>query len=64
EVRRVDDGVRVPERIPDKFPGVSKSEIGTHYQEIYGASYRQVSMMNLHLLHQLAGGRGEGMLIG
>ncbi|HEY0978351.1 MAG TPA: S8 family serine peptidase, partial [Flavobacteriales bacterium] len=30
----------------------------------YGEAYRQVSMMNGHLLHNLGAARGEGMLIG
>ncbi len=32
--------------------------------ETYGASLRAISMMNGHLLHELGGARGEGMLIG
>lgn len=34
------------------------------YSDTYGASFRQISMMNGHLLHELGGARGEGMLIG
>ena len=36
----------------------------SYYNDIYGASFRQIAMMNGHLLHTLAGARGEGMLIG
>ena len=32
--------------------------------QTYGASLRAISMMNGHLLHELGGARGEGMLIG
>ena len=64
QVRRTDTPARDPKRLPDKFPELEKTEIGVHYQGIYGAAFRQVSMMNLHLLHEQAGARGEGMLIG
>jgi serine protease AprX len=47
----------------DKYPVFLKQEIGTEYATRYGASFRQIEMMNGHLLHE-AGARGEGMLIG
>ncbi len=51
-------------RVPDKFGGTAKTEIGDHYQGIFGPAYRQLSMMNAHLLQERAEARGEGMLIG
>ena len=47
----------------EKFPAFLKQEIGEEYATRYGASFRQIEMMNGHLLHEL-GARGEGMLIG
>lgn len=46
-----------------KFPSFVKQEIGDEYATRYGASFRQIEMMNGHLLHE-EGARGEGMLIG
>lgn len=48
-----------PTRRVDKFPGSTKL-----FEADYGDAYRQVSMMNGHLLHGIGGARGEGMLIG
>jgi hypothetical protein len=47
-----------------KYPTFTKQEIGGYYPGIYGASFRQLAMMNGHLLHTIADARGEGMLIG
>jgi serine protease AprX len=44
--------------VPDKFPAAE----GAARELDYGAAYNQVSMMNGHLLHELA--QGEGLLIG
>lgn len=50
----------------DKFPTVTKGaiEIGGTYASEYGAALRQVSLMNVHLLHRYGQARGEGMLLG
>lgn len=47
----------------EKFPSFLKQEIGDEYATRYGSSFRQIEMMNGHLLHE-QGARGEGMLIG
>lgn len=46
-----------------KYPTFLKQEIGDEYATRYGASFRQIEMMNGHLLHD-AGAEGQGMLIG
>lgn len=46
-----------------KYPAFLKQEIGDEYASRYGASFRQIEMMNGHLLHD-AGAEGQGMLIG
>lgn len=63
EVRRTNDGRPRPARATEKFPIDLRQEIGPHFEPLYGASFRQVEMMNMHLLHG-AGARGQGMLIG
>lgn len=63
EVRMLSDGHVRPTRNKEKFPPAPKQEIGGYYQGIYGGAFRQVEMMNVHLLHE-AGARGEGMLVG
>jgi subtilisin family serine protease len=64
-VRQLADGrPRAPR--DTKFPTTTKGdvEIGGTYTSVYGASLRQVSMMNAHLLHTHGNARGEGMLMG
>ncbi|MBL8001509.1 MAG: S8 family serine peptidase [Flavobacteriales bacterium] len=65
DMRLVQDRT-VREATVNKFPELTKSdvEIGGTYASTYGASLRQVSMMNAHLLHTHGNARGEGMLIG
>lgn len=63
EVRRTNDGRQRPARAAEKFPIALRQEIGAHFEPVYGASFRQVEMMNMHLLHE-AGAKGGGMLIG
>ncbi|MBK8612246.1 MAG: S8 family serine peptidase [Flavobacteriales bacterium] len=65
-MRMVQDGRPRKSLAADKFPAATKAdvEIGGTYASVYGASLRQVSMMNAHLLHTKANARGEGMLIG
>lgn len=46
----------------DKF--IAEKEERSSYADVYGLAYRQISMMNGHLLHNLGEARGEGMLIG
>ncbi len=48
----------------DKFAAELNEEERSSYEDTYGLAYRQVSMMNGHLLHELGNARGEGMLIG
>lgn len=52
------DGVARPHRQAGKFP------LPKLYEEDYGRSFRQIEMMNGHLLHELGGAKGQGMLIG
>jgi subtilisin family serine protease len=59
EVRMLVDGKTRPQRRADKFGMQPKS-----YQSDYGTSFRQVEMMNGHLLHEVGGAKGQGMLIG
>ncbi len=58
EVRITRDGRPRPARHPEKF-----AQEKTYAQE-YGDSFRQIEMMNGHLLHEAGGARGQGMLIG
>lgn len=51
-------------RIADKFPGMKRAAEAATLDGTYGASLRAISMMNGHLLHELGGARGEGLLIG
>ncbi len=66
DMRILQDGRPREPRSFGKFPYTEKAdiEIGGTYASIYGASLRQVSMMNAHLLHRHGNARGEGMLIG
>lgn len=48
----------------DKFAAELNEEERSSYADTYGLAYRQVSMMNGHLLHELGRARGDGMLIG
>jgi len=59
EVRMLVDGKTRPTRGADKFEKQPKN-----YQSDYGTSLRQVEMMNGHLLHEVGGAKGQGMLIG
>ncbi|MBP8823496.1 MAG: S8 family peptidase [Flavobacteriales bacterium] len=58
-VRLTMDGRPRPSHHAAKFP----SPKGTYAQD-YGTSFRQVQMMNGHLLHQVGQAEGQGMLIG
>ncbi len=60
---RATGGVHQRDVATGKFPEFLKQEIGDVYATRYGASFRQIEMMNGHLLHE-EGARGEGMLIG
>lgn len=64
EVRMLHDGRQREHTGRDKFACVEKQGIGGYYTSIYGAALRQVEMMNVHLLHEHANARGEGMLLG
>lgn len=63
DVKMLHDGR--PGRVhAQKFPvQEERQEIGGYYNSLYGASFRQIEMMNGHLLHQ-AGAHGEGILLG
>lgn len=52
------DGKPRPHRQSGKFP------LPKLYEEDYGKSFRQIEMLNGHLLQQLAGAKGQGVLIG
>ncbi|HMN07041.1 MAG TPA: S8 family peptidase [Flavobacteriales bacterium] len=58
-VRITRDGLERPARHPGKLD-MAKA----WGREGYGGSFRQQEMMNGHLLHALAGAKGQGMLIG
>ncbi len=58
-VRTTMDGRSRPTHHAAKFPSPKNS-----YAQDYGTSLRQVQMMNGHLLHQVGGAEGQGMLIG
>ena len=58
-VQRTKDGRQRPLRHPGKFPQETKT-----YAQDYGNSFRQVQMMNGHLLHNVGGAKGQGMLVG
>ncbi len=64
EMRCLHPGVGHGPRIGDKFPSLKLATESATLDETYGASLRAISMMNGHLLHELGGARGEGMLIG
>ncbi len=64
ELRCLRPGVRHDRRISDKFPTLKSALESATLDGTYGASLRAISMMNGHLLHELGGARGEGMLIG
>lgn len=59
EVRMTVDGKPRPARHPLKLGGGAKT-----YEAAYGTSFRQIEMMNGHLLHSAGNAKGEGMLIG
>ncbi|MBL7963269.1 MAG: S8 family peptidase [Flavobacteriales bacterium] len=64
EVRLLHDGHERPLRAINKFPEEKHYvEVGGHFQGRYGASLRQVALLNAHLLHE-AGAEGQGLLIG
>ncbi len=58
DVRITKDGRLRPARHPQKF-----AQEKTYAQD-YGDSFRQIEMMNGHLLHEAGGAKGQGMLIG
>ncbi len=64
EMRNMDPNKPGSRRAPEKMPTIEPLGKSSFYNGIYGASFRQIAMMNGHLLHTLANARGEGMLIG
>jgi serine protease AprX len=64
ELRCLRPGAAEEGRTGDKFGTVKRAQENATLDETYGASLRGISMMNGHLLHELGGARGEGMLIG
>ena len=64
ELRCMRPGGEHVRRIGDKFPVLKSALESTTLDSDYGASLRGISMMNGHLLHELGGARGDGMLIG
>lgn len=59
DVRMTVDGKPRPARATDKFGPPGKSYAGA-----YGSSFRQIEMMNGHLLHEVGAAKGQGLLIG
>ncbi|MCC6840720.1 MAG: S8 family peptidase [Flavobacteriales bacterium] len=59
QIRRTKDGQARPALHASKF-----TQPKATYGELYGGSFRQIEMMNGHLLHQVGGAEGQGMLIG
>lgn len=57
-VQLTQDGTVHPHRQAGKFP------LPKLFEEYYGDSFRQIAMMNGHLLHELGGAKGQGMLVG
>lgn len=57
-VQLTQDGTVRPHRQAGKFP------LPKLFEEYYGDSFRQIAMMNGHLLHELGGAKGQGMLVG
>ncbi len=64
EVRVSRSGPTEQRRLPNKFPEESGGIPKGLYDDVYGPSFGQSSMINAHLLHTLGGSRGEGLLIG
>lgn len=58
-VKRTRDGRERPTAMASKF-----AQERATYQQIYGESFRQIEMMNGHLLQQVGGAQGQGMLVG
>jgi subtilisin family serine protease len=59
QLRMTMDGKPRPTRFAQKFGTGTKT-----FQQDYGSSFRQIEMMNGHLLHEAGGAKGQGMLIG
>ncbi len=62
-IRCVHDGRPRPVRAPSKFPVTLKNSVDAADEATYGQGFRQLNMLNGHLLHR-AGATGEGMLLG
>ncbi len=58
QVKRSNDGRPRPLAVDKEVP------LRRLFEEDYGLSFRQLEMMNGHLLQEIGGARGEGMLIG
>jgi len=62
-MRCVHDGDPHPPRGESKFPVMQKNSVDAVDEATYGQGFRQLSMLNGHLLHR-AGATGQGMLLG
>lgn len=62
-LRCLRDGRERPSRVYSKIPTMVRNSVNAPYEQYYGSSFRQISMMNGHLLHEM-GARGEGILMG
>lgn len=62
-LRCVHDGTVRPGRVGSKWPEEFRNSVDAPYEQFYGRGFRQLSMMNGHLLHEV-GARGEGILLG
>ncbi|MBK7085236.1 MAG: S8 family peptidase [Flavobacteriales bacterium] len=62
-LRCLHDGTVRPGRVRSKWPEELRNSVDAPYEQHYGRGFRQLSMINGHLLHE-AGARGEGILLG
>lgn len=64
EVRSMSPGSPDRPSPEEKWPAMAPTAKSLYHDSYYGASFRQFSIMNAHLLHERGQARGEGMLIG
>ncbi|MBK6628051.1 MAG: S8 family serine peptidase [Flavobacteriales bacterium] len=62
-IRCMHDGRPRPARDGAKYPAVMKNSVDAVDESTYGQGFRQLSMLNGHLLHR-AGATGRGMVLG
>ncbi|MBK8340015.1 MAG: S8 family serine peptidase [Flavobacteriales bacterium] len=62
-LRCLQDGTVRPDRVPSKLPEMLRNSVDAPYEQHYGRGFRQLAMINGHLLHEV-GARGEGIVLG